>query len=123
MQNEEDFMLHQRVVCYRYKPGVMDKDIEAQMNDFRKLADTMTEIMGYNGGKTVAGDDGKMPHYHSLHYLTFRNLEDVHLYFKHPDHQDFIRRYEHIWEDVLVVNAALEIISDAPSQQPQIDEY
>lgn len=116
-------MLHQRVVCFRFKPGTTEEQIQAHMNEFRSLGELMKEILGYQSGRTIPNENNQPPAYDSLHYLTFRNKEDITLYSNHPAHQQFITNHRDIWEDVLSLNAPLEIIEDSPAQEPEPDEY
>jgi hypothetical protein len=116
-------MIYQRMICYRFKPGTTEADIQAHMNALQRLGELIEEILGYQGGRAVSGDFNQPPVFDSMHYMTFRNQEAIQVYFDHPAHQQFITNHRDIWEDVLVLNGPVEVISDSPAQQPEPDEY
>jgi hypothetical protein len=116
-------MIHQRIVCFRFKPGTPDERIQAHMDAFRQMADEINEILGYQGGRTVQADLKRESEYDSLHYMTFRNIEDIKVYSEHPVHRKFIENHREIWEDVLTVNALIEAIADSRAQESELDEY
>lgn len=99
----------QRIVCFRFKKGVDEKKIQAHMDDFAGLADKIPQIKTYYGGRAISGEHGAPADYDSLHYLLFDSMEDVDVYFNHPEHRAFIDRNREIWEQgVLVLNAELD---------------
>ena len=79
--------MYQRIVCFKYKPDVDAEMIMKHMREFRKLKDIIPEIKSYSAGLAVPQDDGSMPDFDSMHYLTFASLEDISSYFLHDDHQ------------------------------------
>jgi hypothetical protein len=115
-------MIHQRIVCFRFKPGTPEERIQSHMDAFRRMSDEIMEILGYQGGRTVAEPEREKA-YDSLHYMTFRRFEDILIYRNHPVHQQFIANHRDIWEDMLVLASPVEGISDSPAQEPEFDEY
>jgi hypothetical protein len=116
-------MIHQRIVCFRFKPGTSEEQIQEHMDEFRRLGEEIEEILGYQAGRAISGDYNQPPVYDTMHYMTFRNLEEIQLYFDHPAHPRFIAGHRDIWEDVLVLNAPVEATADSPAQTPELDEY
>ncbi len=98
-------MAYQRVVCFKFKKNASEEAIEKHMNDFKRLAEVISHIASYRGGKTVPGDHGVLPEYHSMHYLTFESRQDIELYFHDREHQRFIQDNQAIWDGVFVLNS------------------
>ena len=98
----------QRIVCFKFKRDTSTSDKETHMNDFRKLKNTIPQILTYSGGTTVPGDFNSIPEYEVMHYLTFNNENDVDTYFNHEEHQKLIENNKNIWEKVLVINSIIE---------------
>ena len=99
----------QRIVCFNFKKGTDEAKIQAHMDDFASLADKIPQIKKYYGGRAISGELGAPADYDSLHYVHFHSMEDVDIYFHHPEHKEFIERNRDIWEKgVLVLNAELD---------------
>jgi len=99
----------QRIVCFNFKKGTDEAKIQAHMDDFASLAGKIPQIKKYYGGRAISGELGAPADYDSLHYVHFHSMEDVDIYFHHPEHKAFIERNRDIWEKgVLVLNAELD---------------
>ncbi|MBZ0301717.1 MAG: Dabb family protein [Anaerolineae bacterium] len=96
--------MFQRIVCFKFKDHCTDPEIAAHMRDFAELQVRISQIASYHGGRVT---DQAAP-YDSLHYLTFRTVDDVDVYFHHDAHQAFIRSHRDQWADVLVLNGPIE---------------
>jgi hypothetical protein len=95
----------QRIVCFKFKPGVSAEAIAQHMTDFAGMEDAIPQIRQYRGGETRPGDNNRPPDFDAMHYMTFNSMEDIDLYIPHPAHQRFIERNKEIWENVLVLNS------------------
>lgn len=115
-------MIYQRIVCFRFKAGTPEERIRSHMQAFARLGSQIQEILGYQGGLTIPGSSGQPP-YDSLHYLTFRSLEDIPLYEDHPAHRQFMDEHRDLWAEVLVLISPVEMITDSPAREPEFDEY
>jgi hypothetical protein len=103
---ERIYML-QRVVCFKYKPEASQQDINAHLEGFKRLPTIVPGIVSYHGGLCVPNVNGDAPPYSSMHCLTFKSMEDMSLYFNHPDHQKFGKLGGAISEKILVVNSEI----------------
>lgn len=98
----------QRIVCFKFKPGITEAEITAHMAAFADLQAAVPVIVHYRGGRTMPGENDRQPDYDSLHYLTFEDRPDIDTYFHHAAHQQFIADHQHLWDRVLVLNAAID---------------
>ncbi|MDR3588961.1 MAG: Dabb family protein [Negativicutes bacterium] len=97
----------QRVVCFKYKPETSEEQINAHLEGFRKLPEIVPGIASYRGGLCFPNVNGALPEYSSMHYLTFKTLEDMAAYFHHLDHQKFGKFGGEISEKILVLNSEI----------------
>jgi hypothetical protein len=98
----------QRVVCFRFKPGTETAEIARHMNSFRHMQEGIPQIQSYAGGLALTEPDEDEPEYQAVHYLTFKNAEEMDVYAGHPVHLAFIEENRAIWEKVLVINSPTE---------------
>ncbi len=103
--------MFQRVVCFKYKPETTQEAINSHLEGFQKLPDIVPGIVSYRGGLCLPNVNGALPEYSSMHYLTFKTLEDMSLYFYHPDHQKFGKFGGEISEKILVLNSGISFES------------
>jgi Stress responsive A/B Barrel Domain len=96
----------QRIVCFKFKPGITAEARQKHMRGFAGLKDSISYILSYHAGPTVKADMGELE-YDVMHYTTYRNEEEIKLYAVHPVHQRFIRDNKAVWEKVLVINSAI----------------
>jgi len=99
--------MFQRTVCFKSKPEPSQQKINSHLERFKKLPDIVPGIASYRGGLCVPNVNGDPPPYSSMHYLTFKTLEDMSLYFHHPEHQKFGKFGGEISEKILVVNSEI----------------
>jgi len=99
--------MFQRVVCFKYKPETSQEEINSHLERFRKLPEIVPGIASYRGGLCVPNVNGDVPAYSSMHYLTFKSLEDMALYFNHPEHQKFGKFGGSISEKIFVINSEI----------------
>jgi hypothetical protein len=98
--------MYQRIVCFKFKPGVTGDAIQQHMDDFAALKDAIPQIVAYSGGRTVVHGDASDA-YDTLHYMTFDSLDAIDGYFAHEAHRRFIDANKAHWANVLVLNAPL----------------
>jgi uncharacterized protein (TIGR02118 family) len=98
-----------RIVCFNFKKEASGGEMKAHMDDFASLAKKIPQIKKYSGGRALSGEHGAAPEYACLHYMLFDSMEDVDVYFEHPEHKKFIERNRNKWESkVFVLNAKLD---------------
>lgn len=97
----------QRIVCFKFKEGVTNDQIQAHINDFDALRNSIPYIFSHTAGKTILGELEVEPEYDVMHYITFLKEEDIKLYYYHPTHLEFYEKHQHIWEKFLVINSLL----------------
>jgi hypothetical protein len=98
----------QRIVCFKFKPGVSAEAIRQHMQDFSAMKDAIPQILEYRGGRTKPGDNNSAPAFDAMHYLVYASMEDIDLYIPHEAHQRFIARNRDSWESVLVLNSEID---------------
>lgn len=99
--------MFQRIVCFKYKPETSQEKIKSHLERFRKLPDMVPGIASYRGGLCVPNVNGDLPAFSSMHYLTFKTMEDMSLYFHHPEHQKFGKFGGEISEKIFVINSEI----------------
>jgi hypothetical protein len=99
--------MFQRVVCFKYKPETSQAEIDSHLEQFSKLPEVVPGIASYRGGLCVPNVNGDLPAYSSMHYLTFKTLDDMSLYFNHPEHRKFGKFGGAISEQILVLNSEI----------------
>ena len=99
----------QRIVCFKFKQGVSEEAIARHMTDFAAMQAAIPQIRDYRGGRTCPGDNNRAPDFDAMHYLIFDNMDDIEIYRPHPAHQNFISRNRESWEQVLVLNATIDL--------------
>jgi len=97
--------LIQRMVCFKYKPETTQEQIAEHMNTFSKLPTIVPGIASYRGGLCIPNANGALPEFSSMHYLTFKTLEDMSAYYYNPEHQKFGKFGGEISEKILVINS------------------
>jgi hypothetical protein len=102
-------MTIQRIVCFKFKPGTSQEVVARHMTDFAAMKDAIPQIREYRGGLTCPGDDNRAPDYDAMHYLIFDNMDDIEIYRPHSAHQNFITRNRESWDQVLVLNAEIDL--------------
>lgn len=100
-------MAIQRIVCFKFKPGISSAAMAQHMQDFAGLKPAIAQIQEYRAGMTKPGDFNSPPEYDVMHYMTFASMEDIDRYIPHPAHQSFIARNKETWEKVLVLNSEI----------------
>ena len=99
--------MFQRMVCFKYKPETSQEEIASHLESYSKLPYIVPGIASYKGGLCIPNVDGALPEYSSMHYLTFKSLEDMSGYFHHPEHQKFGRLGREISEKIFVLNSEI----------------
>lgn len=102
--NEANF---QRVVCFKFKAGTSSETIQGHIEGFDALKNTIPYILSHQAGITIQGELKDMPEFDVMHYMTFRNEEDIQLYYNHPTHLEFFAKYGETWEKFFVTNSRL----------------
>src|SRR5689334_7045738 len=69
--------LIQRIVCFKFRPGVTPAQIDQHMRGFQGLKDSIPYILSYSAGNTVPGDLEGKGEYDVMHYSTYRSEEDI----------------------------------------------
>lgn len=95
----------QRIVCFKFNPGVSEATVQQHMQDFAGMKNEIAQILEYRGGRTCPGDYNRPPDFDAMHYMTFASMEDIDIYFHHEAHQRFIQRNKAVWASVLVLNS------------------
>ncbi|MBE0696649.1 MAG: Dabb family protein [Anaerolineaceae bacterium] len=98
----------QRIVCFKFKPGVSNEAVQQHMQDFAAMKSAIPQILDYRGGRTLPGDNNQAPDFDVMHYLVYASMEDIDLYIPHEAHQRFIARNHASWEKVLVLNSEID---------------
>ncbi len=98
--------MFQRIVCFKFREDATEADIQQHMDLFDRLKEHIEVIQSYSAGQVISGDSGE--NYDSVHYLTFKTLDDIDHYVSHSAHQHFVRVNKHLWTQVLVLNAPIE---------------
>jgi hypothetical protein len=99
--------MFQRMVCFKYKTETSQEQINSHLERFSKLPGIVPGIASYRGGLCIPNVNGDLPAYSSMHYLTFKTMEDMSLYFHHPEHKKFGKFGGEISEKILVVNSVI----------------
>ena len=98
----------QRVVCFKFKPGLSEEAKTKHMHEFAAFVKGIPQVLSYRAGKTVKGESKTEPEYDSFHYLTFEKEQDIIAYDIHAAHKQFVESNKDSWEKVVAVNAAIE---------------
>jgi len=98
----------QHIVCFRFKADAPPEAIQAHMDSFAALKDAIPQIASYRAGQTLPGDSYAKPDYDVVHVLTYRTRDDLDAYEVHPAHRAFGAANRAIWDNVLVINTALD---------------
>ena len=99
----------QRIVCFKFVTGTQEPAIRQHMADFAGMKEFIPQIREYRGGLTRPGDYNSPPGFDTMHYMTFESMEAIDIYFHHAAHQRFIERNKAVWDNVLVLNAEIDV--------------
>ena len=98
----------QRIVCFKFKPGIEADAIHNHMADFAGLEAAISQILSYRAGNVVHEVNDPQSGYDVMHYLTFAEAQDIEVYFHHEAHQQFIENNKAIWDGVIVISSEFE---------------
>lgn len=101
-------MAIQHIVCFKFKEDVEPSDINRHMEMFAALPKIIPGVLAYSAGKTFGVDYESTGNYDCMHCLKCESEEALENYFHHEAHQKFNASNQHLWQDVLVVNAQEE---------------
>lgn len=99
--------MYQRIVCFKFKAGATEQDINQHMAMIGALQHEIPQIIMYSGGRVIETEESKL-HYDTTHFLTFSAKEDIDRYFRYEAHTRFIEANRENWERVLVLDAEIE---------------
>lgn len=97
----------QRIVCYKFKEGVSDTQIQKHMQDFQGLKREVPQIMAYSAGSTL-NHINAANEYDVMHYLTFVNQEELDKYLQSNAVKNFESSHKSEWEKVLVLDSSIK---------------
>ncbi|WP_234733777.1 Dabb family protein [Tellurirhabdus bombi] len=95
----------QRIVCFKFKEGIKNEAVEKHMREFAMLKHEIPQIISYSAGTTLKSEEGKTATYDVMHYLTFQTEADIETYGRNEKYQEFVKRNQDNWEDVMVINS------------------
>jgi hypothetical protein len=93
------------VVLFKFKEGVEEEEITDLESSLAELPPAIPEILSYEFGRDVIHSERS---YDLALVSTFRDLESLHRYQKHPDHQIVLRKVNNLCESVLAVDFLTE---------------
>ena len=89
------------VVFFKFKDGVGEEEIADLETSLAELPPVIPEILSYEFGQDTVHSERS---YDLALVSTFRDLEALRRYQKHPDHQVVLRKVNDICESVLAVD-------------------
>jgi hypothetical protein len=98
----------QRIVCFKFKPGISAEAKTQHMNGFASFVKEVPQVLSYRAGKTVKGESKTEPEYDVMHYLTFEKEQDILQYDVTPAHKKFVDANKNNWEKVIALNGGIE---------------
>ena len=93
------------VVFFKFKDGVRQEEIADLESSLAQLPAAIPEILSYEFGRDVVRSERS---YDLALVSTFRNLEALQGYQKHPDHQIVLTKVNDLCESVLAVDFLVE---------------
>jgi len=94
-------MMLRHVVFFKFKDGVRQEEIADLESSLAELPDAIPEILSYEFGRDVVRSERS---YDLALVSTFRDLEALQRYQKHPDHQIVLTKVNNLCESVLAVD-------------------
>jgi hypothetical protein len=89
------------VVFFKFKEGVGEEQIADLESSLGALPPVIPEILSYEFGRDTVRSERS---YDLALVSTFRNLESLHRYQKHPNHQMVLKKVNDLCGSVLVVD-------------------
>ena len=97
----------QRIMCYKFKAGTSQVQVQKHMADFQNLKRELPQIVAYSAGSTL-NQNGTSSEYDVMHYLTFINQEELDKYLQSAEFKTFEALHKNDWEKVLVLESAIK---------------
>jgi len=95
------------VVFFKFKEGVGEEQIADLESSLAALPPVIPEILSYEFGRDTVRSERS---YDLALVSTFRDLESLHRYQKHPDHQMVLKKVNDLCGSVL----AVDFLADKP---------
>ena len=97
----KDAKMLRHVVFFRFKEGVGEEQIADLERSLAALPRAIPEILSYEFGRDTVRSERS---YDLALVSTFRDIESLRLYQKHPDHQMVLEKVNDLCGSVLVVD-------------------
>jgi quinol monooxygenase YgiN len=89
------------VVFFKFKGGIGEAEIEDLEKGLAALSSAIPEILSYEFGRDVVRSERS---YDLALVSSFKDLESMQLYQKHPEHQVVLKKVNELCESVLAVD-------------------
>ena len=89
------------VVFFKFKQGIGEKEITDLEQSLAALPPVIPEILSYEFGRDVVRSERS---YDLALLSTFKDLDSLKRYQKHPDHQMVLQKVNNLCESVLAVD-------------------
>jgi hypothetical protein len=98
-------MMLRHVVFFKFKEGVGEEEIVGLESSLAELPPVIPEILSYEFGRDLVRSERS---YDLALVSTFRDLDSLRRYQKHPDHQFVLKKVNDLCESVLAVDFLAE---------------
>ena len=96
------------VVFFKFKDGAEEEEIVDLEKSLAELSPIIPEILSYEFGRDVVRSERS---YDLALVSTFKDLDSMQRYQKHPDHQVVLKKVNDLCESVLAVDFVTDIKS------------
>lgn len=104
------------VVFFKFKEGVGEEQIADLERSLAALPPAIPEILSYEFGRDTVRSDRS---YDLALVSTFRDVESLQLYQRHPDHQMVLKKVNDLCGSVLVVDFLTNVNSQSEIRNPK----
>jgi hypothetical protein len=98
-----EFKMLKHVVFFKFKDGVGEEEIVDLEKSLAELPPVIPEILTYEFGRDIVRSERS---YDLALVSTFKDLDAMQRYQKHPDHQVVLKKVNDLCESVLAVDFA-----------------
>jgi hypothetical protein len=98
-------MMLRHVVFFKFKEGVGEERVADLENSLAALPPVIPEILSYEFGRDTVRSERS---YDLALISTFKDLDSLQRYQKHPDHQVVLKKVNDLCESVLAVDFLVE---------------